>query len=34
MTMIDRRNLLAMAGAAVLLPLLPVRALAADAFIM
>jgi hypothetical protein len=32
--MIDRRHLLAMAGSAALMPLLHVRALAADAFIM
>ena len=31
---IDRRHLLAMAGGAALLPLLPARALAADAFVM
>src|SRR5690349_2540373 len=34
MTMIDLRNLLALAGGAAFLPLLPKRALAADAFIM
>ena len=32
--MIDRRHVLAMAGSAALLPFLPARALAADAFIM
>ncbi|HEY5723657.1 MAG TPA: DUF411 domain-containing protein [Allosphingosinicella sp.] len=34
MDRIDRRHLLAMAGGAALLPLLPTRAFAADAFVM